>query len=289
MTVGIIGLGLIGGSIAMDLQNSNFAERIIGNDYNQRHIEYALEKKFIHEAMDIENIIKQSDLIVLSVPVNVIKKMLSALLDLTYNNKVIIDTGSTKHEICQSVAKHASRSRFVATHPIAGTEYSGPQAAMAGLFDKKTVVLCDTQNSAPEALEITKRLYSTLNAKLIEVSSNAHDKHAAYLSHLSHALAFSLARVALKFQNKSIENVFYMAGSGFSSTVRLAKSDPKTWLPIFESNKPHLLEAMESYLKELRKIQQALYKNDLETLCRYMDEANDIKKNINGNSYFSLK
>lgn len=284
MTIGIIGLGLIGGSVAMDLRAFAFAKRIIGNDHNSENLRYAMQRGLIDEAMDVKNMIKRADLIILSTPVSVIKKMLPDLLDLIYDKTIIMDTGSTKYEICQSVAKHPRRSQFVATHPIAGTEYSGPQAALRGLFNKKTVILCNTQESAPEALEMVKKLYCQLNAQFIELPSDLHDKHAAYLSHLSHAIAFSLARVALKFQKESGENIFYMAGSGFSSTARLAKSAPETWLPIFQSNKTYLLEAMETYIQELRKIQRALKEDDSETLLQYMEEGNNIKKHINPNS-----
>ncbi|WP_103327653.1 prephenate dehydrogenase [Bacteroidetes bacterium endosymbiont of Geopemphigus sp.] len=283
MTIGIIGLGLIGGSIAMDLRISDFAKHIIGNDYNSKNIRYALQRALIDEVMDIKNMIEHVDLIILAVPVNVIKKMLPDLLHLIYDKTVILDTGSTKHEICQSVVKHPKRNQFVATHPIAGTEYSGPQAALTGLFNKKTVVLCNTEESAPEALKTVKKLYRQLNAEFIELPSDVHDKHAAYLSHLSHIIAFSLAKVALGFQKKSTENVFYMAGSGFSSTARLAKSSPETWLPIFQSNKAYLLEAIEGYLQKFMKIQKTLQEDDLEALCQYMAEANDIKKYINPN------
>lgn len=262
MKIGIIGLGLIGGSMALSLRKTNLVKKIIGTDQNPQNALHALELGIVEEIVAPDVLIAQSEIIILATPVNEIRKILPELLNKIPDKSIVLDTGSTKEEICQSVAEHSRRDRFVATHPIAGTEYSGPEAAFDGLFEGKTTIICQAERSGPHALEKVEIIYQKLRMPSIRMDAEAHDLHMAYISHLSHILSFGLVRTVLNVE-KDEKNILHLAGSGFSSTARLAKSRPETWLPIFRSNKSKLLKAIETYIDQLNDFRTFLKKTTL--------------------------
>ena len=233
MKVCIIGIGLIGGSLAIDLKRRGFASQIVGVDSNKHHQNIALHSGLVDKIDTLQNAVKKSDLIILSTPVNANREMLPEILTMIAgSSKVVTDMGSTKAGISEAGANHPARGRFVASHPMAGTEFSGPMAAIGKLFDYKHAIICDRELSAPDALETIIKMYTTLNMRLSYMSAVDHDIHVAYVSHISHITSFSLALSVLD-KEKDEENILKLAGGGFESTVRLAKSSAETWAPIF--------------------------------------------------------
>ncbi|WP_185869300.1 prephenate dehydrogenase [Blattabacterium cuenoti] len=277
MNIGIIGLGLIGGSIGLRLRKSNFGDKFIGTDLNQENASYAVKLGIIDEIIPLQDLIMQSSVIVLSIPVDGIKKILPIILNRIHSDTVILDTGSTKYDICNRVSSHPKRSRFVATHPIAGVENSGPISAHSDLFYQKNCIICDYEMSDPEAIFIAKKIYSIMEMRMIYMNSKVHDLYIAYISHLPHVVSFSLARTVLKkFKNE--EKIFNnMMGSGLDSTTRLAKSNPETWLPIFISNRDNMIQAINFYIDHLKIFRNHLINNEFNKINQYMKKANDIK------------
>jgi prephenate dehydrogenase len=281
MKVAIIGLGLIGGSIAIDLRKSGIATSLYGIDANPTNTANALELGLVDAIMpDIRDVLDVA-VIVLAIPVHAIADVLPSLLNVASENTVILDTGSTKGFICRSVSTHANRNRFVAAHPIAGTENSGPKAAFSGLFKNKTTIICEKEKSSVEALEITLRIFNALEMKTVFMAAEEHDKHVAYVSHLSHVSAFLLGQTVLDIE-KDEANIAMLAGSGFASTVRLAKSSPDMWAPIFEQNMEYLSQALQEYIIHLQHFQYHLMKRDTKELHRTMTQANEIRRILNG-------
>ncbi|WP_185882633.1 prephenate dehydrogenase [Blattabacterium cuenoti] len=276
MIIGIIGLGLIGGSISLKLKNSNFGTRFIGTDQNEKNALNAIKLGIIDEVLPIDELIMQSSVIILSIPVDGIEKLLPNILTNIKNNTVILDTGSTKFNICNSVSFHPKRSRFVATHPIAGIETSGPRSANPSLFHKKNCVLCDSEHSDPDAISITEKIYSIMKMRIIYLTSKEHDFYISYGSHLPHVVSFSLANSIL--DKKDNKEMFDMMGSGWESTTRLAKSRSETWVPIFLSNRENLIKSIEVYMTYLKKFQILLKKNKLNCIDQYIKTANDMIK-----------
>ncbi len=277
MNVTIIGLGLIGGSIALDLRKAGVATKLVGLDQNPSNAKKAVDLKLVDEVLPENEALSKADLVILAIPVNAICAFLPSVLDAINKNAVVIDSGSTKKLICHSVAGHPKRNQFVAAHPIAGTEFSGPEAAFNGLFEKKTNIICEQEKSSTHALSIAEKVFQTLGMNTIFMEAEEHDKHVAYVSHLSHVSSFLLGQTVLDIE-KDEKNIFDLAGSGFASTVRLAKSSPEMWTPIFEQNAEFLSQALLEYIMHLQKFQYYLQKRDVKELHKIMTKANEIKR-----------
>ena len=281
MTTAIIGIGLIGGSLATDLRKRGFATRIIGVDSNVQHRNIAMLCGLVDETDTLENAVDKSDLIILCTPVDTNCVMLPSILDMIAGtNKVVTDMGSTKASIAEVSKGHPARGRYVAAHPMAGTEYSGPLAAHSRLFDYKMSIICDPHLSDDDALEMVKKMFSTLNMRTVLMNSHEHDIHVAYVSHISHITSFSLALCVLDKEQET-ENILTLAGGGFESTVRLAKSNGETWAPIFAENSDYILEVMDTYIEKMKIFRKMIADRDTENLRRLMEEANKIQKILN--------
>lgn len=281
MKTAIIGLGLIGGSMAIDLRKSGVSTMLIGVDNSSGHAGRALELGLVDAIAGLEEAVSQADLIITAIPVNAIRNVLIKILDNIPEHAIVIDTGSTKSMICKAIEKHPKRSQFVAAHPLAGTENSGPDAAFSGLFTRKTNIICEKEKSSAHALEVASDVFSALEMRTIFMDPVEHDKHVAYVSHLSHVSAFLLGQTVLDIE-KDEKNIFNLAGSGFASTVRLAKSSPDMWAPIFEQNAEYLSQALLEYIMHLQKFQYHLMKRDVKELHRIMTDANHIRKVLEG-------
>lgn len=281
MTISIIGLGLIGGSMAFELKAKGFAHKIIGVDSNQKHAEEAIELKIADEILSLQEAARVSELIIIAVPVNIAPQILRQLLPLLSRKQVVIDVGSTKSAICEEAENHVNRSCFVATHPIAGTEKSGPSAAHMGLFHQKINIICDKDKSNPEAVALVEELYEVLKMTTIYMEPKEHDKHIAYVSHLSHISSFTLGLTVLEMEENE-KNIFNMAGSGFESTVRLAKSSPDMWSPIFHQNKENISTALGKYIDQLTQFKKLIDEDNTEKTYALMSKANEIRRVLEG-------
>lgn len=281
MTVTVIGLGLIGGSMALELKVNGFANKIIGVDNNERHAKEALDLELIDEVLTLKDAIPLSGLIILAVPVNKAPQLLLEILPQLKSGQVIIDVGSTKGSICLASEARPGRPCFVATHPIAGTEKSGPSAAHLGLFRQKINIICDKEQSDPEALKLVERLYDVLQMTTIYMDAQEHDKHIAYVSHLSHISSFMLGLTVLEIEENE-KNIFNMAGSGFESTVRLAKSSPEMWSAIFQQNKENISTALGKYIDQLILFKELIDEGNAEKTYALMTKANEIRRVLDG-------
>jgi prephenate dehydrogenase len=275
----VFGLGLIGGSLALELKK-RFGWHIIGVDLNDVHAQKALDFGIIDEIGGLEAV-KEAATIVVAVPVNYAPELTSQVLDLANEDALVFDVGSTKENICKNVVKHSKRVNFVAVHPIAGTEFSGPEAAIYNLFDGKVNIICDRELSSNESIEKTLAVFDALNMRTIFMGSVAHDKHIAYVSHLSHISSFMLGKTVLEIE-KDEKNIFDMAGSGFESTVRLAKSSPKMWSPIFVENKKNVLASLDEFIKNMNQFRDFIANEDTDALEATMKETNYIREILKG-------
>ncbi len=281
MVIAVIGIGLIGGSLAVDLRKRKFADRIIGVDTNVHHQNIALLCGLVDEIDTLENAIDNSDLIILTTPVNTNCKMLPGILDrIAGTSKVVTDMGSTKSSIAEISREHPARGRFVAAHPMAGTEFSGPLASIGRLFDYKNVIICDRELSDPDSLTLVEKMIDILNMHKVYMDSKDHDVHVAYISHISHITSFSLALCVLEKEQEE-QNILALAGGGFESTVRLAKSNGDTWAPIFLENSEFILEVMDTYIDKMNTFRKMITEHDIEGLKNLMEEANKIRKILN--------
>ena len=281
MVVSVVGIGLIGGSLMVDLRKRGFADKIIGVDTNLHHQNIALLCGLVDEIDTLENAIVKSDLIILSTPVNTNCIMLPAILDIIAGtSKVVADMGSTKASIARASENHTARGRYVAVHPMAGTEYSGPLAAIGKLFDYKTAIICDRELSDPDALAEVEKMLGLLNMRKVYMNSSEHDVHVAYISHISHITSFSLALSVLEKEQEE-QNILTLAGGGFESTVRLAKSNGETWAPIFIENAKYIIEVMDTYIEKMNSFRKMIKEKDLNGLKSLMEEANKIRKILN--------
>jgi len=276
MITTIIGLGLMGGSAAIDLKKRGFAKRIIGVENNVLHAETALHAGIVDEIEDLQTAVEKSDLIILAIPVDAAVKMLPLILD-KVDKQIVTDLCSTKEQLCLSVKDHPIRKNYVAAHPMAGTEYSGPWAAKPGLFDGKAVIFCDTENSGIRANSTVRLMFDTLNMRPVLMDAAQHDKHAAYVSHISHISSFALALTVLD-QEKNENNIFDLASGGFDSTVRLAKSSAEMWSPIFEQNAENVVTVIETYIKYLEDFKNAIHQHDVEKITALIHSSNKIKR-----------
>lgn len=277
MKVAIFGIGLIGGSLAKDLRESNFASELIGVEKSIQHADKALALSLVDRLETREKATAEADLIILTVPVNALIDELKFVFEKMKPDSVVTDAGSTKGFIIDAVKDSPNRNRYVASHPMAGTEFSGPTAAISGLFKDKICIFCDIEASDPEAVELVGKMYQSIGMNIKYMESHQHDMHAAYISHISHISSFVLAATVLE-KEKDEEAIFEMAGGGFESTVRLAKSSPATWSPIFQQNKGYLLEAIDTYIEKMYHFRNLINKNKFAELEKFMSEANEIKK-----------
>jgi len=279
MVVTIIGIGLIGGSMAISLKENGFASKIIGVDRSQENLDKAVRRRLIDEDMDLENAIQQSDIIILSIPVNAMLQVLPKVLDLV-ENQVVMDVGSTKFELMESIQNHPNRKQFVGTHPMAGTEFSGPEAAIPNLFEHKTTVICDAKKSNQTAVDLIEKLYKSLEMNVIHMGSKNHDIHTAYVSHISHISSFALALTVLE-KEKDEKAILNLASSGFSSTVRLAKSSAEMWVPVFQQNRDNVLDVLDEHINSLSKFRTFLIKKDFQKIHELILQSNEIKRILN--------
>lgn len=270
----IIGIGLLGGSMALALRKITGA-KIFGQDFNQIHEQKAIELGII-DSVATDEIIKKSDIIVVAVPVNKIAEVTANLLNKINKDAFIFDVGSIKGSICKALKTHPKREQFIAVHPIAGTEFSGPAAAFDTLFDGKKNIICDAELTRKELLDKALEIFDAMNMKTDFMKSKDHDKHIAYVSHLSHISSFMLGKTVMEIE-KDEKNIFNMAGSGFASTVRLAKSSPDTWTPIFIENKQSILKSMDEYMKNLKEFADLIANDNFDQLYEIMRKTNHIK------------
>ena len=276
----IVGIGLIGGSMAMDLRRKYPAVSIYGVDANATHLEEAIRLGLIDGIADSKEF-SEADIVVVSIPVDAIVKELPKLLDAIGDDSLVIDAGSTKSEICNIVEDHPKRRNFLACHPIAGTEFSGPSAAVSELFAGKTNIICEVEKTAFKLQERALSVFSSLGMRIRYMNPEAHDRHIAYVSHLSHISSFMLGKTVIE-KEKNERDIFDMAGSGFESTVRLAKSSPAMWTPIFEQNKENVVETLDEYIQNLEDFKQKLIDDNYEGIYQEMDNTNKIKSILKG-------
>lgn len=281
MTTVVIGPGLIGGSFARDLRAAGFTDHIIGVDSNPENARLAREIKLVDEILPLEQAAASADLVLVAIPVTATALILPRILDLIPPGAVVTDMGSTKHGICASVAGHPRRGRFVASHPIAGTENSGPAAALTGLFKDKLGILCDIEKSDPDAVELVRRIYTIVGMRLLVMDADNHDLHVAYVSHISHITSFVLATTVLEIE-KNTKTIFDLAGSGFESTVRLAKSSPDMWTPIFVQNSAFVCQALEAYIRNITHFKEMIEAGAQKELHTTMEQANEIRRVLSG-------
>ncbi|NNE27720.1 MAG: prephenate dehydrogenase [Saprospiraceae bacterium] len=278
MTIGIIGLGLIGGSIAKDLKATG-QYRLLGCDSNPDHASTAESLNIVDKLVTLDQLVEDSNLIILAFPVHSIAQHLPHILDKINSAQTVVDVGSTKAEILKHIHTHPMRARFVAAHPLAGTEFSGPTAALRHLFSGKKNIICNSVDSAPGALEMALKIFNALGMESYFMDAGEHDKHLAYVSHLSHISSFVLSLTVQDIE-KDEEQIFNLAGTGFASTVRLAKSNSKTWAPIFDANLDHLIKALDHYQYRLEEFKSVLKSRKTEDTERLIIEANKIKELI---------
>ncbi|MBO6184136.1 MAG: prephenate dehydrogenase [Chryseobacterium sp.] len=276
MKISIIGVGLIGGSIALKLKQKKTADFIYGIDNNTENLDEALNLNIINEKADLKTGIQNSDLIIIAIPVDSARKILPEVLDLISDQQTVMDVGSTKSGIVNAVKNHPKRSRFVAFHPMWGTENHGPKSAVAESFSGKAGVICNREESAEDALELVENVVKSLDMHLIYMNAEDHDIHTAYISHISHITSYALANTVLE-KEKEEDTIFQLASSGFSSTVRLAKSHPEMWVPIFKQNKENVLDVLNEHISQLRKFKSALEKDNFEYLEELISNANKIR------------
>src|ERR1700722_13607949 len=278
-SVTIVGVGLIGGSFSLALKDKGLGRNVIGVGRSAASLDKALELGLIDEVLPLEAAVKQSDLIYVAIPVDVTVPVMGQIMDLLTERQIVADAGSTKLTLCESLAGHPMRSRFVAMHPMWGTEYSGPGAAVRDAFRGRSCVICEKEKSAPDAVDVMEKLFTDLGMHMVYMDANSHDMHAAYISHISHITSFALANTVLE-KEKEENTIFELAGGGFESTVRLAKSNPSMWLPIFMQNREHVLDVLNEHITQLRKFKSCLEKENGEYLRELMENANKIKKII---------
>ena len=276
--IAIVGVGLIGGSLALQLNEKGLASKLIGVDANRDHQKKALELGLVDEIRDLDDAINNSDVVILAIPVDVMIKLLPSILD-KIDKQIVIDLGSTKEQLISVSKDHPKRGRLVASHPMWGTEYSGPQAAVHGAFENTALIICNAEESDADALECTKSMFTKIGMHLLEMDAVSHDLHVAYVSHISHITSFALANTVLE-KEKEDDAIFELASAGFASTVRLAKSNPSMWVPIFMQNRENVLDVLNEHISQLRKFKSCLEKENYEYLQELIENANKIRRII---------
>ncbi len=276
MNIFIIGTGLIGGSIALDIQSIYDNAVLFGIDSNENHLDQALQLGIIHQKATVSNLIN-ADFVILAVPVDIALVILPEILDAIGEETLVFDVGSTKLPICEVVENHPNRRNFMACHPIAGTEFSGPKAAVKGLFEGKTNIICEVEKTTFKLQEKGMDLFRKLGMRIRYMNPKSHDKHIAYVSHLSHISSFMLGKTVIE-KEKDEQDIFDMAGSGFESTVRLAKSSPAMWTPIFKQNKKQVVKSLEEYISNLTHFKELIENDNYEEVYNEMQNTNRIKE-----------
>ena len=276
----VIGIGLIGGSMALDIKVLYPEAKIYGIDANEKHLQEAIDLRIIDAKADFSDLIN-ADWVIVSVPVDAALTVVPKVLDHIGDETVVFEVGSTKRLICEAVAEHPKRRNYIATHPIAGTEFSGPSAAILGLFEDKANIICEVEKTAFKLQEKALDLFRKLGMRIRYMDSKSHDKHIAYVSHLSHISSFMLGKTVIE-KEKDERDIFDMAGSGFESTVRLAKSSPEMWTPIFKHNKKQVVKSLDEYINNLSKFRELLENEDYEKVFEEMQSVNKIKEILNG-------
>jgi len=276
----IIGVGLIGGSFALDIKKLYPKSTVFGIDKNETHLDEAIQLGVIDNKSNFEDL-EKADLVIVAIPVDAALKVLPQVLDHVSDNAIVFDAGSTKEDICAEVKSHPKRRNYLAVHPIAGTEHSGPKAAIHNLYKNKTNIICEVEDTAFKLQEKALKLFSDLGMRIRYMNPKAHDKHIAYMSHLSHISAFMLGKTVIE-KEKNERDIFDMAGSGFESTVRLAKSSPAMWTPIFEQNKTNVIETLDEYITNLKHFKKLVEDGDFEAVYKEMKDTNHIKEILNG-------
>ena len=280
MKIGIIGIGLMGGSFALDFRSKNKNSKIYGFDNDPKSLDYSIKNKIVDELLSDENC-RHLDFLIISVPVHYISNIVKKYLNHISKNTLVIDLGSTKKSICDSLKNHPKRDQFLPAHPIAGTENSGPMSAVSGLYFNSTNIICESDKTRSDLLEKALKLFKSFKMKIIKMDPSDHDINIAYLSHLSHISSFMLAKTVLR--KKSLKkNIFDLAGSGFESTVRLAKSSPETWTSIFNDNKTNITEALNEYIDNLKEIKTLINNNQKDVLFDDLNKINLIREILSG-------
>ena len=279
-TVFVIGVGLIGGSFALDIKKAYPGIKIFGVDHNDTHLDEAMNLKVIDAKASYDDL-KDAELVILSIPVDAAVLELPKILDAIDDTTLVMDVGSTKYPICKAIKDHPRRRNFLATHPIAGTEFSGPSAAIHELYLNKTSIICEVEKTTFKLQEKALKLFSDIGMRIRYMNPEAHDKHIAYMSHLSHISSFMLGKTVIE-KEKNERDIFDMAGSGFESTVRLAKSSPAMWTPIFKQNKENVIETLEEYINNLTHFKDMMKNDDFKAIFNEMENTNHIKDILNG-------
>lgn len=277
MVVTVIGVGLIGGSMALGLKEMGMASQVIGVGRNTSSQAKALALHIVDVVLPLDEAVKKADIIYIAIPVDATIDVVLQVMDLIHDDQIVIDAGSTKFALCTAVKDHPRRKQFVASHPMWGTEFSGPEAAVKGAFAGRACVICEKEKSSESALNIVENLYKKLNMHIIYMHAHNHDVHAAYISHISHITSFALANTVLE-KEKEEDAIFEMAGGGFESTVRLAKSNAAMWAPIFMQNKENVLDVLNEHISQLRKFKASLEKENMDYLIELIEKANQIKR-----------
>jgi prephenate dehydrogenase len=278
-SITIVGVGLISGSFALMLKEKGYTKHVIGVSRTKASEQKALDLGIIDEALPLEEAVKKSDLIYVAIPVDATIPVMQQIMRIVTDKQIVVDAGSTKLALCRSMAYYPMRKRFVATHPMWGTEYSGPEAAVKDAFAGRACVICEKEKSDPEAVEIIENIYRDLGMHIIYMDAEPHDVHAAYVSHISHITSFALANTVLE-KEKEEDAIFELAGGGFESTVRLAKSSPAMWAPIFMQNRENVLDVLNEHITQLRKFKACLEKENMDYLYELMENANKIRRII---------
>ena len=276
MNIAVIGLGLMGGSFALDIKSVYSNSKIFGIDNSESNLKEALALDLIDQIITYDDLVKM-DIVLVSIPVNYSLIVIPKVLEKINENTLVFDVGSTKEAICQILENHPKRANFLAAHPMAGTEFSGPKAAHKGLYIGKTNILCEFKKTDHKLREFALEIFDNLNMKIIYMDPKPHDVHVAYVSHLSHISSFMLGKTVIE-KEKNEKNIFDLAGSGFESTVRLAKSLPETWTPIFLQNKNNLVLAIDEYISNLKALKKIIENNDSNKLSSILNNTNRIKE-----------
>jgi prephenate dehydrogenase len=276
-TVTIVGVGLISGSFSLALKERALAKKVIGVSRTEASAQKAIELGLIDEALPLEEAVKQADLIYVAIPVDATIGVMQQVMDMVTDKQIVADAGSTKHALCAALNDHPMRSRFVATHPMWGTEYSGPESAVRNAFVGRSCVICEKEKSDAAAVATIEEVYRQLGMHLVYMDADSHDMHTAYISHISHITSFALANTVLE-KEKEEDTIFELAGGGFESTVRLAKSNPAMWVPIFKQNREHVLDVLNEHISQLRKFKACLEKENYTYLQELIEQANTIKR-----------
>ena len=280
MKVVVIGIGLIGGSMVLDIKALHPEATVLGMDANENHLQQAIDLCVVEKAGTSEDL-SDAKFVIVSVPVDIALTVLPQVLDAVGENTIVFEVGSTKLPICEAVANHPKRRNYIATHPIAGTEFSGPTAAIKGLFQGKTNIICEVEKTTFKLQEKALKLFMAMGMRIRYMDPQSHDKHIAYVSHLSHISSFMLGKTVIDKETEE-QDIFDMAGSGFESTVRLAKSSPAMWTPIFKQNKQQVVNTLEEYISNLSKFKTLLENEDYDAIYQEMQSVNKIKEILNG-------